>query len=65
MNGIALKSRIKVCYKCKEYIRLFPNNLITEKEEKIFSEYHSGHPTQIVNVSEWQNIKEEYTRFRR
>ena len=53
-----------ICYKCKEYIRVFPNSHITKKQEDAFHVFHSGHPMQIVNNVEWEMIKEDYTRFR-
>lgn len=47
-----IESKIKVCYNCKKYIRIFHNNPISQKFEKLFDKKHSKHMTQIIRDDE-------------
>jgi len=43
---------IRCCFKCKEYIHIFPDNPMTLQAEKAFDAYHSGHTVQTIKFSE-------------
>jgi len=57
--------RVKICYKCKEYVRLFPENPDAVHQEIGFGTFHSRHPVQIVGEVEFRSLnKQEYTEFK-
>ncbi len=55
--------KVKLCYKCKEYIWLHPDNFLSKDMEKSFDAHHSPCPTQIVNEAEFRLIQNEYKQF--
>ena len=50
--------RVKVCFKCREYVPLLEDNYINKEKLEKFDSLHSGHPVQIVNEEEIMNIGE-------
>ena len=44
--------RVKVCFKCHEFIPILENNYSNKKEIKLFDSMHSGHPVQVINKEE-------------
>jgi len=42
------KSKAKVCFRCKKYIIIFPDNPISQKRENKFDNKHTGHTIQII-----------------
>lgn len=44
--------KAKVCWKCKEFIIIHPDNVLSDVLEKKFDRNHPKHPTQIVNMEE-------------
>lgn len=53
--------RYRVCFTCKIFKPIFPDNPVNMKELKIFDIMHSGHMVQIVNFGE---IPEKFTRIK-
>lgn len=49
--------QIKLCFKCKEYIRLFEANPLCEKAEDTFDTFHSKCPTQIMSSEEFNLVR--------
>jgi len=43
---------IKVCFNCKTYIRIFPDNPESKKIEMSFDVKHHSHMVQIANIDE-------------
>ncbi len=57
--------KIRACYKCKEYVVIFDANHSSINREKIFLNFHPGHPTQIVRGPEAEAlIKKGYSEFK-
>ncbi len=50
--------RLKVCFKCHEYVPLLEDTYINKEKLEKFDLIHSGHPVQIVNEEELENKKE-------
>ena len=50
--------RLKVCFKCHEYIPILEDNFINKEKLKMFDSLHSSHPVQIVNEEELGNKRE-------
>ncbi|MFX1590835.1 MAG: hypothetical protein ACFFC1_22095 [Promethearchaeota archaeon] len=48
--------RLKVCFKCREYITLLADDFLNNKNIAHFDSVHSGHPVQIVNKEELEDI---------
>lgn len=46
---------IKVCFNCKTYIRIFPDNPESKKIELRFDFKHHSHMVQIANKDELDN----------
>ena len=44
--------RVKLCFKCKQYVPIRENDFENSKEVSLFDKAHAGHPTQIVNKEE-------------
>lgn len=44
--------RVRVCFSCKEYIPIHPDNPLSDVNVKAFNNNHNGHPVQTVNRSE-------------
>ncbi len=44
--------RVKLCFKCKQYIPIRENNFNNSRDLLMFDKAHTGHPTQIVNEEE-------------
>ena len=44
--------RCKVCFSCKTYVVIHNNNPISQMILNLFEKFHSGEPTQTVNLSE-------------
>ena len=49
--------RVKLCFKCQEYVPILENNYLNSKEVIAFEKFHSGHPVQIVNKEEVANAR--------
>ena len=49
--------RVKLCFKCKQYVPIHENNFMSQQEVEMFDKVHSGHPTQIVNKDEVANLE--------
>jgi len=50
--------RVKVCFKCHEYVLLLEDNYINKEKLEKFDSLHSGHPVQIINEEELENKRE-------
>ena len=48
--------RVKVCFKCHEFIPILERNYLNKKEIEAFDKKHSGHPVQIVNKEDLENM---------
>ena len=48
--------RVKVCFKCHEFIPILEYNYCYKKEIDLFDSKHSGHPVQIINKEELKKI---------
>lgn len=46
------RMRVRVCFDCKVYIPIHPDNSEAIKDEKWFNTLHSHHMTQIISISE-------------
>ena len=57
------KPKIKVCFKCKKYITLFPDNSISQEIENKFDNKHTCHTILIICKDELDNINYERERF--
>ena len=44
--------RVKLCFKCKQYVPIRENDYNNRKDVLNFDKSHIGHPTQIVNEEE-------------
>ena len=49
--------RVKLCFKCKQYIPIRENDYKNSIEILVFDKAHAGHPTQIVNQEEVANYE--------
>jgi hypothetical protein len=49
--------RVKLCFKCKQYIAIRENDFNNNREILIFDRAHAGHPTQIVSEEEVANYE--------
>ncbi len=52
--------RARACLKCKEYVLIHPNNVVSQKLIKDFEVAHMRHNLMTVNLNE---IKGQYERF--
>ena len=48
--------KVKVCFKCREFIPILENNYNYKKEIEMFDSIHSGHPVQVINKDELKKI---------
>ena len=46
------QTRVKFCFKCKQYIIIRENDFRNTKDINMFDKSHAGHPIQIVNEEE-------------
>ena len=49
--------RVKLCFKCKQYIPIRENDFNYSRDLLMFDKAHAGHPTQIVNEEEDANYE--------
>ena len=49
--------RVKLCFKCQEYVPIKENDYLNTKEVMAFEKAHAGHPTQVVNEEEVASLK--------
>jgi hypothetical protein len=49
--------KVKLCFKCKQYVPIRENDYQNTKEIAAFDKSHAGHPTQIVNEEEVANLE--------
>ena len=49
--------RVKLCFKCKQYIAIRENDFDNSINLLMFDRAHAGHPTQIVNKEEVANYE--------
>ena len=49
--------RVKLCFKCKQYIAIRENDFNNTRDLLMFDKAHAGHPTQIVNEEEVANLE--------
>ena len=49
--------RVKLCFKCKQYIKIRENDFNNSRDLLLFDKAHSGHPTQTVNEEEVENYE--------
>ena len=49
--------RVKLCFKCKQYIPVHENDYNNKKDILNFDKSHIGHPTQIVNEEEVADLQ--------
>ena len=49
--------KVKLCFKCKQYIPIRENDYINSRDLTVFDKDHAGHPTQIVNEEEVANYE--------
>ena len=47
--------RLKVCFKCHEFIPIVESSFLNKKEVEKFDKLHLGHPVQIINKEELGN----------
>ena len=50
--------RVKLCFKCKQYIAIRENDFKNSIDITMFDKTHAGHPTQIVNEEEVASYEE-------
>ena len=48
--------RVKVCYKCHEFIPIIENSYLNNTEVIVFDRKHFGHPVQIVSKEDLENM---------
>ena len=48
--------KVKVCFKCREFIPILENNYSYKKQLVLFDSKHSGHPVQVINKDELKKI---------
>jgi len=48
--------KVKVCFKCREFIPILENNYSYKKEIDLFDSKHSGHPVQGIDKEELKKI---------
>lgn len=57
--------RVRACFLCKEYVILHNGNPISQSKEAAFMNFHTKHPTQLVNEETFQTLKESgYKEFK-
>jgi hypothetical protein len=49
--------RVKLCFKCKQYVCIRENDFNNSRDLLMFDKAHAGHPTQIVNEEEVANYE--------
>jgi len=49
--------RVKLCFKCKQYIHIRENDYRNSMDLLLFDKAHAGHPTQTVNEEEVANYE--------
>ena len=49
--------RVKLCFKCKQYIAIRENDFTNSRDLQMFDKAHAGHPTQTVNKEEVANYE--------
>lgn len=52
--------RARACTKCKEYVVVHPNNLISQTIVNKFDGFHKGHPLITIDLNE---VKEKYENY--
>lgn len=55
MNLIQMKSKVKICFKCGQYIYIHPNNPVNIELVKRFDFDHYKHPIQTIPINEVPN----------
>lgn len=58
MGDIINCIKVRVCFKCKQYTHIYPDNPNNERFIRFFDIWHSGHPIQTVNINEIDNSYE-------
>ena len=53
-------TRVRVCFKCKQFIPINETDPSNLANLNMFDRAHSGHPLQVVNISE---LDESYTAY--
>lgn len=48
--------RVKVCFKCHEFIPIVESSFLNKKEVEKFDKLHLGHPVQKINKEEQVNM---------
>ncbi len=58
--------KVRACFRCREYVRIFDDNPKSQTTEKIFLNFHPKHPTQIIGDEDTINFLKEagYTEFK-
>ena len=49
--------RVKLCFRCNQYVPIHENDYLNKKEVDAFDKAHSGHPRQVVNKEEVANLE--------
>ena len=52
-----LKIRARACIKCREYVRIYPNNPENQNLLRVFEVNHKGHTLITLDLNE---IKDQY-----
>ena len=47
--------RVRVCFACKQYTMIFPNNASNRRFVSNFNIWHNKHTTQTININELDN----------
>lgn len=55
MSNIIEPRKVRVCFLCKQYTIIYPDNPTNLKFIKDFDAWHDKHPLQTVNVNEVDN----------
>ncbi len=50
-----MNQKVKVCFKCKKYVLIYPDNPENLELIRYFDLCHSEHPIQIINLIEIDN----------
>ena len=43
---------VRVCFKCKQYLHIFPENASNQESFFCFNALHSKHPIQTIDIKE-------------
>lgn len=53
MSESILKTvKVRVCFRCKQYTHIFPDNSQNFEFVDLFNNWHSGHTLQTINIRE-------------